>query len=257
MDKKPALDASLFIPLIIGACSICGIVLVMLGLRLSAGRGTVQTVPTGTPIKFQYLSTEPGVAQPTEAPPATEVSITEESPTITVPTEIFLPPPTDINSPTSKSPPATAILLITNTPVTRTAATPPLGATYDDADSRFTYTGNWAAQSGVNGAYKNTLHISSTIGDAVQLVFYGQKLQLTYQAGPSLGMVAIKLDSSDTALDQSAVDTRHSEWESPVLSLANHTITITHISGGSINIDSVVIVDISTATPSATATPTP
>src|SRR6185436_17355135 len=126
MDKKSTLDASLFVPLFIGLCSICGIVLVLLGLRLGAGRGTVQTIPTGTPVKFQYLSTEPGIAQPTEVPPATEVPITEESPTITVPTKIFLPPPTDINSPTSKSPPATAILLITNTPVTRTAATPPL-----------------------------------------------------------------------------------------------------------------------------------
>jgi hypothetical protein len=255
MDKKPTLDASLFVPLFIGACSVCGIVLVLLGLRLTAVRGTVQTVPTGTPIKFQYLSTEPGFAQPTEAPPATEAPVIEESPATTVPTEIFLPPPTTLNSPTSKAPVSTAILLLTNTPVTSTAASLPLGATYDDVDSRFTYTGNWVAQSGVNAAYKNTLHISSTIGDAVQLVFYGQKLQLTYQAGPSLGMVAIKLDSSDTALDQSAVDTRHSEWESPVLSLANHTITITHISGGSINIDSIVIVDISTATPSATATP--
>jgi hypothetical protein len=257
MDKKLPFDASLFIPIFIGACSICGIVFVLLGLRLGAGRGTVQTIPTGTPIKFQYLSTEPGIAQPTEAPPATEAPAMEEIPTEPSATEIFLPPPTTIKSPTSKSPASTLVLLATNTPIPKTVTVSPLGATYDDADSRFIYTGNWVAQSGVNSTYKNTLHISSTIGDAVQLVFYGQKVQLTYQAGPSLGMVAIKLDSADTAVDQSAIDTRHSEWESPVLSLANHTITITHISGGSINIDSVVIVDISTATPSATATPTP
>jgi len=250
MDKKPTLDASLFIPLFIGACSICGILLVLLGLRLSAGRGTIQTVPTNTPVKFQYLSTEPGIAQPTEAPPATEAPTMEEIPTPEVPTEIFLPSPS-ITKPSASTP----VLLPTNTLITRTSTAQPLGVTYDDADAIFTYTGNWIAQSGVNGAYKKTLHISSTIGDAVQLVFYGQKLQLTYQAGPSLGMVAIKLDSTDSVLDQSAVETRHGEWESPVLSLANHTITITHISGGSINIDSVVIVDISTATPSPTRTP--
>ena len=252
MDKKLTFDDSLFIPVFIGACSICGIVFVLLGLRLGAGRGTVQTIPTGTPVRFQFLSTEPGIAHPTEAPPATAAPTMQEIPTPVAPTEIFLPPPTSTIPPAS-----TLIILATNTPVTRTATAQPLGVIYDDGDSRFIYTGNWVAQSGVNGAYKKTLHISSTIGDAVQLVFYGQKLQLTYQAGPSLGMVAIKLDSADAALDQSAVDTRHSEWESPLLSLANHTITITHISGGSINIDSVVIVDISTATPSATPTPTP
>jgi hypothetical protein len=152
---------------------------------------------------------------------------------------------------------STPILPTTEAPIIRTVTAQPLGATYDDVDSALAYTGSWIPQNGVNGVYKNTLHISSTIGDAVQLVFYGQLIQLTYQAGPSLGTIAIKLDTKDFVLDQSASETTSSVWESPMQTLVNHTITITHISGGSVNIDSLVVIDISTATPTATATATP
>jgi hypothetical protein len=248
MDRKPPVDPSFFIPIFIAGCSVFGIMLVLLGLRLSASRGTVQTLITTTPVKFQYLGTEPGIAQPTEVPPAEETMVTPE---ITeAPTEIFLPPTATISIE------ETPIFLATNTLVTNTVTSQPLGITYDDADPIFTYTGNWIGQSGVNNTYKNTLHISSTIGDAVQLVFYGQRIRLTYQAGPSLGTVAIKLDSTDSVLDQSAIDTRSSEWESSALSLSNHTITITHISGGSVNIDSALVMDTLTPTPTATPTPT-
>jgi hypothetical protein len=264
MDKKPPLDPSLYIPIIIGVGSICGIVLVLLGLRLSAAQGGIQTVVSDTPVKFQYLGTEPGIALPTGIPSLE----TEESPTLPeTPTEIFFPPPTEILSPPPTVTPAlttitqalttTPISLATDTPVTRTVTAQPLGITYDDADSRIAYTGNWIGQSGVNGTYKNTLHISSTIGDALQLIFYGQKLQLAYQAGPSLGTIAIRLDSTDFVLDQSSPETRFSQWESPVLTFANHTITITHISGGSVNIDSLAVIDLATPTASQTATPTP
>jgi hypothetical protein len=245
MDRRPPVDPSLLIPIFIAGCSVVGIVLVLLALRLSASPGTIQTIPTDTPIKFQYLGTEPGIAQPTEAPPAEEPLATE------APTEIFLPPTTAISIE------ETPILLATNTLITTTVTVQPLGSTYDDADPKLNYTGNWIGQSGVNNTYRNTLHISGTIGDAVQLVFYGQKIRITYQAGPSLGTIAIKLDTADYVLDQSAIDTRSNEWESPVQPLVNHTITITHISGGSINIDSLVVVDISTPTPTATPTPTP
>jgi hypothetical protein len=260
MDKKTPLDPSLFLPISIGVFSICGIVLVLLGLRLSAAQGGVPTLITDTPVKFQYLATEPVVALSTEsAYPELPAFEGEESPTLPeTPTGIFSPPPTVTQALTTitQALTTTPISLATNTPVTSTVTTQPLGVTYDDADSRITYTGNWIGQSGVNGTYKNTLHISSTIGDALQLIFYGQKLQLAYQAGPSLGTVSIRLDSTDFVLDQSSPETRFSQWESPVLTVANHTVTITHISGGSVNIDSLAIIDLSTPTPTATPTPT-
>jgi len=257
MDKKPPVDPSLFIPIGIGACSIFGIVFVLLGLRLSAAQGTIQTIITNTPVSFQYLGTEPVVAPPTDSAPLDEQTLTATE----TPTEIFLFPPT-VTQPFITQPFATTpALLATTAPapgtatVTVTSQAP--GTTYDDVDPRLVYTGNWIPQTGVFGVYRNTLHISSTIGDAVQLIFFGQKVQLAYQAGPSLGTVAIKLDSSESVLEQSAANTGSSQWESPVIALANHTITITHISGGSVNIDSLVVIDLSTPTPTATPTPTP
>lgn len=244
MDDKPPLDRSLFAPILLGCLSVAGIILVLLALRLSAALGTIQVSPTNTPVKYQYLGTEPVIAQPTEAPPPEE-----PSPVVTqTPTEFSLAPAPTITISTPVPPTAT------HTRVTNTATTAPLEVTYDNADVQFTYSGNWLPQFGVNGTYKNTLHISSTIGDSVQLIFYGQKFRLSFQAGPSLGTVAIRLDSTDFVLEQSAVETRNSEWESPVLTLANHLVTITHISGGSINIDSITIIDISTPTPTATPT---
>lgn len=257
MDKKPPVDPSLFIPIGIGACSIFGILFVLLGLRLSAVRGTIQTIVTNTPVRFQYLGTEPVAAAPTDAAPADEETLQVTD----TPTEMFLFPPT-ATQPIKTLPFATTpALLATTAPAPRTATvtlTPAaLGATYDDADLRLVYTGNWLSQSGVSGTYRNTLHISSTIGDAVQLIFFGQKIQITYQEGPSLGTVAIRLDSSEFVQDQASPDTGFGQWESPVVALANHTITITHISGGSVNVDSFIIVDLSTATASVTPTSTP
>jgi hypothetical protein len=258
MDKKPPIDPSLFIPIGIGACSIFGIVFVLLGLRLSTVRGTIQTTDTNTPVRFQYLGTEPVVAPPTDVVPDEEETIL---PVTDTPTEIFLLPPTETELSITQPFATTPALLATTASAPRTAtvtltASAP-GTTYDDADLRLVYTGNWLSQTGVSGTYRNTLHISSTIGDSVQLIFFGQKIQMTYQEGPSLGTVAIRLDSSDSVLDQASTDTGTGQWESPVVALANHTITITHISGGSVNVDSFLIVDLSTATPTATLTPTP
>lgn len=246
MENKPSLDRSLLVPIFLGFFAVLGIALVLLALRLSAPRGNAQAVPTNTPLKYQYLGTEPAIAQPTEAPPAEE-----PSPTITeTPTEFIF-------APTAASPFSTPILFTasaTNTRVTNTATSAPLGVIYDDADARFTYSGNWIAQTGVNGTYKSTLHISSTIGDSVQLVFYGQKMSLSFQSGPSLGTIVIRLDRDDFLVEQTTVETRNAVWDSPVMTLANHLVTITHISGGSINIDSIAVIDISTPTPTATPT---
>jgi len=249
MDNKPALDRSVFIPIFLGFASVFGICLVLFAARLGAARGTVQDSETTTPIKFQYLATEPGVALPTDAPPVTSVFETDT------------PAPTPLFSPLTLTPTSVSTRVIplraTNTPATVSSTPLALNIIYDDADFKFNYTGNWIGQSGVNGTYQNTLHVSSTIGDSVQLSFVGQKIRLAYQAGPSLGTIAIKLDSVDFTLDQFAPATLASEWESPVLVLSSHSVTITHISGGSINLDSIAVIDISTPAPTSTFTTTP
>ena len=248
MDNKPPLDRSIFIPIFIGFFSVCGICLVLLAGRLGASRGTVQETETETPLKFQYLGTEPGIVFPTEA-------ATETMPPVTItPTEILLP---TLALPTATSPVILTFPVQTksiNTPLSITPTLAPLNVTYDDTDFKFLYTGAWTSQSGVSGTYLNTLHVSSTIGDSVQLSFVGQKIRFVYQAGPSLGAIALRLDGVDFALDQSSTDTVISAWESPILVLSSHSITITHISGGSINIDVIDVIDLSTPTPTVTVT---
>lgn len=247
MENKPAFDRSLLIPIFIGFASVMGICLVLIATRFSALRGAIQADETRTPVKYQYVATEPGIAIPTDAPTPTAFFETETpEPTLV----LFLP--TITPTPLSTQPPP---LRITNTPATISPTPLALSIKYDDADFKFNYTGDWIGQSGVNGTSQNTLHVSNTIGDSVQLSFVGQKVQIAYQAAPSLGTIAIRLDSVDFTVDQSSSEISIEIWESPVLTLSSHTITITHISGGSINLDEVAVIDISTPTPTLTPTP--
>ena len=244
MDNNPPFDRSIFIPIVIGLLSVFGICLILVAGRLNAAPGAVQSSETATPLKYQYLGTEPAIVFPTEAP------------TDTPPPETDVPA-VDVFIPTLVLPSVTPRVISTrptstksiSTPVTLTSTPQSLNVTYDDADFKFLYTGNWIGQSGVTGPYLNTLHISITIGDAVQLSFVGQKIRLAYQAGPSLGAIALKLDGVDYALDQSSAETAINEWESPVLVLSSHSVIITHVSGGSINIDSISVIDLATPTP--------
>lgn len=247
MENKP-IDRSLFIPILIGGLALVGIVLVLFVLRLNAARPLPPATPSPTPLRFQLLATEPGIVYPTAADTPTEAPATEITEFFSPTALLLLPTRTQsVFIPTSTLPPRP---VNTATPTARG-----LGGIYDDADFTLIYSGNWSAQSGVSGVYGLTLHISSTIGNSVTFNFYGQKFRLNYQAGPSLGQIAIRLDNQDFQLTQAALETEAGEWESPVLTLANHTITITHISGGSINIDSLQVIDISTPTPSLTPTP--
>lgn len=258
MAEKSSVDRSLWIPAVLGLFSLLGICLVLITLRVRDLPGALSEQSTATPLRFQYLATEPGVVLPTivntlPVDPATDtpaptlpVFDTGEDLELTEPFATPLP------------------VLPTRTSGISTAAntTPlPIGITFDDVDIRIIYSGNWIGQSGVLDAFQNTLHLSSTIGDALELVFFGQKIRLVYQAGPGLGQIAIKLDEFDFVLDQASSEASQGIWDSPVLPLANHTLTITHISGGAINIDSLVVIDIATATPSTTpaitTTPTP
>ena len=255
MDNKTSFDRSLFIPIFLGFFSVLGICLVLIASRLGVARERGQGTETATPRKYQYLATEPGVVFPTEAASPTEPPAT---PIVTI--ELVLP---TFTPPTIKLPiVSSATATLNNQPFSTNTLTPSpsataqfLNVTYDDADFKFLYTGNWVSQSDVTGAYQDTLHVSNTIGDSVQLSFVGQKIRFMHQAGPSLGTIAIKLDGVDFALDESATDTVIIVWESPVLVLSSHLITITHISGGSINIDAIAVLDLSTPTPTLTATP--
>jgi len=250
MDNKPSIDRSFFIPILLGVFSVLGICLVLIASRLSAARGNLQSADTATPLKYQYIGTEPGVVLPTEAASPTD-SLTALEPTsnfvLTAPAASATKPPVSPISESTSS--IQTISTNTSTPNIDPTAEFLLDVLYDDTDPRFLYSGNWASQNNVTDAFQNTLHVSSTIGDAVQFSFVGQQIQFTYQVGPDLGAIAIKMDGVDFALDQSAPDVEITDWQSPVLVLSSHAVTITHISGASINVDSISVVDLSTETP--------
>ncbi|MEP6894399.1 MAG: hypothetical protein ABI986_02205 [Chloroflexota bacterium] len=269
MDNKPSIDRTFFVPIIIGFLSVLGICLVLAASRLGAARGNVQSGDTATPLKYQYIGTEPGVVLPAELPSPAELAETI-TPT-SAPTIVLVLPTTTslVTKPATRLTPivtfvTTDVSTSVSNPVSTNTPTPTisptaqfLNVTYDDTDFKFLYTGTWVAQNNVTGTYQNTLHISNAIGDAVQLSFVGQQIRFTFQAGPSLGVVAIKLDGVDFALDQSSPNSVTSVWESPLLVLSSHSITITHISGGSVNIDAIAVLDASTPTATATRTTSP
>jgi hypothetical protein len=178
---------------------------------------------------------------------------------------------------------ATALVLVTNTnsplvvitntlpvvnrtatatrtiPTSTSVSVAPLNAgTYDDNDSHLIYNGNWTSQSGVPGAYKETLHVSTTLDNSVTFRFIGQELRLFFQSGPSLGRLRVTIDGTQYDVDQSTNTTSVSEWVSARMTSATHTVTISHASGGSVNLDQIIVPElILTVTPSATATVTP
>jgi hypothetical protein len=132
---------------------------------------------------------------------------------------------------------------------------------FDDTYFQILYSGDWVSQTNVTDAYQNTLHISFTVGNSASFTFVGEQVILSFQSGPSLGRISITLDGFPFEVDQSSGSTQLVDWQSAILVRGTHTIVITHLSGGSVNIDSITIPDVSTPTPTltpnATLSPTP
>jgi alkyl hydroperoxide reductase subunit AhpF len=77
-------------------------------------------------------------------------------------------------------------------------------------------------------------------------------LRLVYQGGNTLGQVRITIDNVSDTLDQSSGN----EWVSDLFANGTHTVLITHVGGGSVNLDQVIIPEpANTPTPTRTATP--
>ena len=266
MDNQPSFDRELLLPILLGGFSILGIIIILLMGRLSAARASVVVDETETPFKYIYLGTEP-VLSP-ESPEASETElltdIAFDSPT---PDSSVITPALEtpaFGTPTLRTP---TLSTANNTapPTSTSASGAPLSSgTYDDVESRLVYDGGgWAAQE-VDSAYKGTLHVSQVPGSSVTFRFIGTEVRFGYQVATSLGTVTVRIDNTNyDPLDQSDTTTAINEWISPdPLSSSSHTITITHASGGAVNLDYVIIPDVGptgtpTATPTRTPTPTP
>ena len=258
MDNQPAVDRSLLIPILLSGFSVIGILVVLLIGRSLSAPPEVPMTPSATRFSYVYLGTEPAVSTPLIED--TESVITDE-PIFEEPTEPQgTPPPPVFQTPTRPGPltpivlpSATGNLQRTNTPAPPTATSasgPPLNpGTYDDVDSHLIYTG-WNATN-VTGAYSNTLHVSFSPGSTITFRFIGRDLRLLYQGGSTLGQIRITIDSVSENLDQSS----GSEWVSDSFTNGTHTVLITHVGGGSVNLDQVIIPE-PLGTPTVTPTPT-
>ena len=135
-------------------------------------------------------------------------------------------------------------------PTATSASGPPLNpGIYDDVDTHLIYTG-WNLTN-VAGAYSNTLHVSFSPGSTITFRFIGRDLRLLYQGGSTLGQIRITIDAVSENLDQSS----GSEWVSDSFTNGTHTVSITHVGGGSVNLDQVIIPE-PVGTPTVTPTPT-
>jgi len=246
MENKPSVDLGLLAPIILGVLSIIGIGAVFFIQRANALQ-PIEVPDTATPFRYAYLGTEPGVSTQTLEPTATETPIFSEP---SVPTEdIFF---TATSAPTRS---------VTQAPA-RTA-TPTASETlqavlskFDDTYFEILYDGDWTAQSNVTDAFQNTLHISFEAGNYALFTFVGEQIIVSYQAGPSLGEILITIDGLEyPAVSQSNGSTILVSWPSPQMVLGTHEIIIEHLSGGSVNLDSITIPDLRTPTPTLTSTP--
>ena len=106
----------------------------------------------------------------------------------------------------------------------------------------------------VAGAEQNTLHVSGTLGNSINFLFIGQEVRIFFQAGPSLGIIRLAIDGGTPFdMNQSNASTQIYEWVLPSVTNGTHTVTITHLSGGSVNLDSVIVPEVP-VTPTKTAT---
>ena len=257
MDNQPSFDRGLIPPALIGIFSVIGICLVLLVYRYNTSSVVVEVTVTQTPFKYIFLGTEPAISTEPSPEESATATLEEEPPLVFTPEQppIILTPSTPQAIP-STSIPSTGVVVPNATLTLTSASTPPLSpGTYDDIDFRLVYTGNWVNQTNVSGAYLNTLHISNTLttpGNSVTFRFIGQEVRVLYQSGASLGVMGITLDTTTSQLDQSDSS---NELVLTATQSGTHTVTLTHLSGGTVNLDSVIVPSL--ATPTATPTSTP
>ena len=248
MENRSLLDREMFLPLLLGGLSVIGIGAVFVFARMSEARDVIPAADTATPFRFVYLGTEPGLS--TLTPEATGTPI----PTVT---ELVLPPGSFATA-------TDVVFLPTGQPSlppqpSRTpTASPTISSVLSKVDDTYfelLYDGDWVDQSDVTDTYQNTLHISFKVGSSVSYTFTGQQVIISFQSGPSLGRISITLDGLVFEIDQSSSNTELVNWQSAVLVRGTHTVVIEHLSGGSVNLDSITIPDVSTPTPTLTSTP--
>jgi hypothetical protein len=250
MNDRQSIDRGLLIPIILGIFSIFGICLVLVLGRIASSRASVTPEDTATPFLYLFIGTEPAVVSATPEDDEEDDTDITRTPRATATEVSLLDPLTALATETDSS----LIILATPTSTTSSSTAPLNPGTYDNDDPHLVYEGDWNVQTGVSGVFEGTLHVSSTLGNSVTFRFIGQQIRIFYQSGSGLGTVQIDLDGVEFELSQSDNSTAIAEWSSPVLINGTHTVSITHLSGGAINIDQVIVPDV-LVTPTVSPTP--
>ena len=252
MNDRPPFDRGLLIPIILGVFSVFGICLVLILGRIAASRETVSPEDTPTQFLYVFLGTEPAVVSAT---PTEEEAEAVETGLTGTPEETATELSFDLGTEQPTETKSSLVILATATQTFSSTSTAPLNpGTYDNDDSHLSYEGDWNVQSGVSGVFEGTLHVSNTLGDSVTFRFIGQQIRIFDQSGSGLGTAEIVLDGVEFEVSQSDTSTRIVEWSSPVLINATHTVVITHLSGGAINLDQLIVPDV-LLTPTVSSTP--
>lgn len=253
-EKKPSVDFSVLVPGALGILSILGIAVIFFVTRADSMRPAGEPVSTATSFRFVYLGTEPSLSTLTPAPTSSPIFIeppaaTEEPDPNQPPFGTQVPdlPSFPTFAPTNPAFP-TQPAARTFTP-TASETIPAVLSKFDDAYYEILYDGDWTSQTNVTDAYQNTLHISFTIENYAYFTFVGQQVIVTFQAGPSLGTILIDVDGVEFQVSQASAQTQLVEWRSPLLVMGSHELIIEHLSGGSVNLDSLTIPDLRTPTP--------
>ena len=160
-------------------------------------------------------------------------------------------PTATIGSPVAATPTRTPTTAVATSAGATQVPLVPSSVEYDDGHPLIAYNG-WTSVSEIT-AYQGTLHVSNTVGSTVTFRFTGQQVRLKFQSGSSFGVIRINIGGLNFDLDES---NGTDEWVSVLLAQGTYTVTITHASGGSVNLDSIFIPDLNTPTPSSTPTAT-
>lgn len=259
MDHPPSFDRSLLLPIGVGVFSLIGICVILVLGRMDSNNAVVEEVPTATAFQYTFIGTEPAVSTVIGTAVTGVPGDGDELPTRTggIPTSVPLVTPgiqaTNTAPPIITLPPLVNTNTPTRTPTSESAA--PFGpGTFDNIDSRFIYSGDWDSQTGVPGAEKNTLHVSGTLGNSITFRFIGNELRVFFQGAPSLGTLRLTLDGTSYNMPQSRDTTQVEEWVLTTTTAGTHSVTITHLSGGSVNFDAIIV---PVVPPTSTNTSTP
>ena len=241
---KKIFDRGFLIPIGIGTLSILGICLVLMIGYLGQPQKAIPTEQTITPFKYLFLGTEtfainPELETSTSKEAFKEASIASATSTITITSIQEQTTSTSIGTPTQTHTVTSNNTLGLTTTATLDETTVLTAGKYDDADRLLEYEGDWISELFVTDAYQETLYFSLEIDDRVTFNFVGKQFIIGYLGDSDFGTLTITIDNTKYTLNQSS----GTEWISPQLTQAVHSVIILHESGELANLDYITILE--------------